>query len=141
VRNFSEAVAKLVEEFQKRSKSNFLVNLSGGFRLLILETLIAVILTEINARVEVELEDSSATVEFPVRWITSKILDEEARKILRMLKEKTKSPSEIVESTGLSKTTVWRRLGKLRDVEIVSYNESENKYSLTEIGKILLSIK
>ena len=140
VKNFSEATKKIIEEFLARKENEFVVNLSGGFRLLGVETLLAAILTKINAKVELELENSSAVVEFPIKWMQLS-MDEKDRKILAALKEGSASLLEISKRTGLNRVTVWRRVSKLTRYETISYNSLENKCSITEYGKIFLSLE
>jgi CRISPR-associated protein Csa3 len=139
VKNFSEATKKLIGEFLARKGNDFVVNLSGGFRLLGIEVLLAAILTKVNAKIELELENSSAVIEFPIKWIQLD-MDEKDKKILATLSEGNASLLEISKRTKLSRVTTWRRINKLINYGTISYNNSENKYSITEYGKIFLSL-
>jgi len=139
VKNFSEATKKLIGEFLARKGNEFVFNLSGGFRLLGIEVLLAAILTKVNAKIELELENSSAVIEFPIKWIQLD-MDEKDKKILSALSEGNASILEISKRTKLSRVTIWRRINKLINYGTISYNNSENKYSITEYGKIFLSL-
>jgi predicted transcriptional regulator len=67
-------------------------------------------------------------------------MDEKDKKILATLSEGNASLLEISKRTKLSRVTTWRRINKLINYGTISYNNSENKYSITEYGKIFLSL-
>ncbi|MEM0010519.1 MAG: hypothetical protein QXT84_02365, partial [Candidatus Bathyarchaeia archaeon] len=84
----SDAILLLARLFIKESSSrDLIVNLSGGMRILVLETLIALTLIHIeNLVLELQTEDK-VDVQLPILWNPTDNLISEARKTLKMLDE------------------------------------------------------
>lgn len=135
VGDFNKALQEIIKAFIEKRESNFLINLSGGLRALILETFISTLLLNLNAEIEIEFEDFSGLISFPLKICYPFTLDKKDLKILNILKNNTYDLSKISKETGISKTTVWRRLKKLQERNIIKIDEK--KYSLTEFGHLI----
>jgi CRISPR-associated protein Csa3 len=96
------------------------VNLSGGMRLVILETLLGLITANIDGEIEVYSEDYSTQVSFRIWDMTPVYLDREDRRVLEMVSDGITSPTEIAEKTGISKATAWRKLKRLEELGLVA---------------------
>lgn len=136
-RNFLECLIDIIKVFVTRSNEKFVLVLSGGFRALILEVLMAASMLGLDAEIELDLEDYSSTLIFPLRWFTPLKLEEEDIEILRYINNLT-TLSKLSKELRYSKSTIWRRVKKLEEQGIVKY--SERKVYLTELGRIALLI-
>ncbi|MGB9694118.1 MAG: hypothetical protein ACPLYF_04675, partial [Fervidobacterium sp.] len=137
-RNLSDTLVELTKIFSEKSGGRFVFSLSGGFRALILEVLVAATMLGINGDVEVEFEDSSSIISFPLKWNKPIILDDVEKKILIEVKKGVGNVSGLVKCTGLSKATVWR---KVKGLESSGFLEFKGKvYELTTLGLIALNI-
>jgi len=135
-RNFSKAITEIIEVFSKRVSEKFLINLSGGLRALILETLLSASILNLNAEVEVELEDSSTTISFPLEWCHLPKLDQASLRILQALELEQLRLSDIVKLCKISKSTAWRKLRRLCEKGILKIDQ-KNVYSITPFGRII----
>jgi CRISPR-associated protein Csa3 len=136
VRDFNKALQEIIKAFIKRKESHFLINLSGGLRILILETFISTLLLNLDAEIEIEIEDFSGLISFPLKISYPFALDKKDVKILNVLKINQSDLSKIAKEIGISKTTVWRRLRKLQERNLIKTDGK--KYSLTEFGLLAL---
>ncbi|MEM1995073.1 MAG: CRISPR-associated CARF protein Csa3 [Nitrososphaerales archaeon] len=137
-KNFDAALNVLVEEFSKRRKSEFIINLSGGFRALILEVLAAALLADVKGEVESELEDFTKVITFPLTILKPINVDNTDLRIMSLLGESELTLSTLTTRTGLGKTTVWRRLKRLEEVGLASH---QRLYKLTSLGLLTLKVK
>lgn len=140
--NFIESVSKLFETFSNLTGEEIIVNLSGGMRALIIETLIGLILSEKKAKIEIELENFQGTIQFDSRILRSIELEKDDIEILNAVRH-VKKLIEIVEWVNKPKTTVYRRLEELVEKGLLN-KKVEGKsatYEITEIGKLMLKIK
>ncbi|MEM3404145.1 MAG: CRISPR-associated CARF protein Csa3 [Nitrososphaeria archaeon] len=135
VRDFSKGIIEIINAFSRKKNNRFLINLSGGLRALILETLLAASILKLDAIIEVEFEDSSNIVSFPLKWCHLKEIDSKSLKILEVLDKESLKLSEIVQKCGTSKTTAWRKLRILCENGVLDL--VEGNYELTEFGKII----
>ncbi|MEM2178968.1 MAG: CRISPR-associated CARF protein Csa3 [Candidatus Methanomethylicaceae archaeon] len=136
VKDFNKALQEIIKAFIEKRNSKFLINLSGGLKVLILETFISFLLLNPNADIEIEFEDFSGLISFPLKICYPLILDKKDLKILNVLKNNPCDLSRISKETGISKTTVWRRLKKLQERNFIKIDE--RKYSLTEFGHLIV---
>jgi len=138
VSDFFNAVSKIYDILRNEIiGGDIIINLSGGQRILILEVLAALKLLSINAKIEIETEDSSYIVEFPLKIFGELKLDRDDVEILSTISD-GKTFSQIASEVKLSKTTVWRRL---KHLEKEGYIYKENKkYKLTSFGNIFSKI-
>ncbi|MEM1985315.1 MAG: CRISPR-associated CARF protein Csa3 [Nitrososphaeria archaeon] len=137
-RNFLGSLVDLINAFKERKMDRFVFCLSGGFRALILEVLLAANFLGLDGDVEIEFEDSSSVVSFPLRWCRRLILDDVEKKVLVGVRDGVGTVSDLVRVTGLSKVTVWR---KVRALESGGFLERRGKvYVLTGLGLIAVSL-
>lgn len=76
-----DCLVGLVNVFKLRRDKRFVFCLSGDFRALILEVLLAASFLGLDGDVEVEFEDSSF-IFFPLRWCGPIVLDDVEKKVL-----------------------------------------------------------
>ncbi|MEM3871807.1 MAG: CRISPR-associated CARF protein Csa3 [Nitrososphaeria archaeon] len=137
-RNFLDSLVELVKVFREKMGEKFVFCLSGGFRALILEVLLAANFLGLDGDVEVEFEDSSSVISFPLRWCKNVVLDDVGKRILVGVRDGVDTVSGLVRFTGLSKVTVWR---KVRTLESGGFLERRGKvYALTGLGLIAVSL-
>lgn len=137
-RNFLDSLVELVKVFREKMGEKFVFCLSGGFRALILEVLLAANFLGLDGDVEVEFEDSSSVISFPLRWCKNVVLDDVGKRILVGVRDGVDTVSGLVRFTGLSKVTVWR---KVRALESGGFLERRGKvYALTGLGLIAVSL-
>lgn len=136
-RDFPHCLKDLIEALAPSIKEKHVLVLSGGFRALILETLLAATMLNLQAEVEVEFEDSSTTITFPLKWVTPLNLEDDELNILKYAAN-TPTLSGLTKEVGLSKSTVWRKIKKLQELGILNYNGKE--VSPTELGNLALLI-
>ncbi|MCX8188221.1 MAG: CRISPR-associated CARF protein Csa3 [Nitrososphaeria archaeon] len=137
-RNFLDSLLELLNIFNKNRDERFVFCLSGGFRALILEVLLAANFLNLDGDVEVEFEDSSSVVSFPLKWCRNIVLDDIEKKVLAGVRDGVGTVSGLVRATGLSKVTVWR---KVRGLELRGFLERRGRvYALTGLGLIALSV-
>jgi len=135
-RKLDEAFSTLFQEFLKRRSFKFVINLSGGLRALITEVLISALILKIYGEVEIELEDFSGLISFPLEILHSLNLDEVDKVLLSSI-EGEENFSTISRKLNISKTTVWRRTKNLQKLGIIKQN---HKISLTKLGSMLKPI-
>ncbi|MBC7091872.1 MAG: CRISPR locus-related DNA-binding protein [Nitrososphaeria archaeon] len=137
-RNLLDTLVELTKIFRERSGERFVFSLSGGFRALILEVLVAATMLGIDGDVEVEFEDSSSIISFPLKWNRPIFLDDVEKRILLEVRNGVNTVSGLVKCTGLSKATVWR---KVKGLENGGFLELKGRvYELTALGLIALNI-
>ncbi|MBS7657617.1 MAG: CRISPR-associated CARF protein Csa3 [Candidatus Bathyarchaeia archaeon] len=134
VKKFDNAVSTLTKEFLKRKTSKFILNLSGGLRALIMEVLVSATLLNISGEVEVELENFSGMISFPLEILHIPELDNTDRMLLTSINVNEEfSLSKLSKKLNISKTTTWRRIKKLQRLNIIN----KDKNYLTELGSII----
>jgi CRISPR-associated protein Csa3 len=127
VLNFYSALVRIREELERLSPAEIIVNLSGGMRALVLETLTAVLAYKTsqgnweNTSVEVELENRSGNIQIGGRifGIISSPLREEMKDLLRELKKGDKRIGELAERFGVDLATAYRWVTRLRKEGVV----------------------
>ncbi|MEM1986667.1 MAG: CRISPR-associated CARF protein Csa3 [Nitrososphaeria archaeon] len=134
-------IAKLISEEGK--DRDLIVNLSGGMRILVIETLLALTLIHVESLVlELQTEDK-VDVQLPILWTPTEDLLPEARKALKVLGEQEAvSLSNLASKLKLSVATAYRLLKSLERNSIVSSKKvrKERIIELTTKGRILLSV-
>ena len=134
-------IAKLVSG-EGRGR-DLIVNLSGGMRILVLETLLALTLIHVDSLVlELQTEDK-VDLQLPVIWTPAENLLLEAKKALKMLGERGPvSLSDLANGLRLSVTTAYRLFKGLEANSIVCSKKvgKERIIELTPKGRILLSV-
>jgi len=116
---------------------DFLINLSGGMRLLNFAVFSAFLLTGVDAEVEIETEDFKSVYNFRVKDVLplSIPLTKDHIEILKAIYNGLNSTSSISKRAGIPLTTTWRRLNELKKEGLI--DDSNN---LTSKGKIIVKI-
>ncbi|AAK41677.1 CRISPR locus-related DNA-binding protein [Saccharolobus solfataricus] len=136
-RDFENVIENVGKVIVNNAGKDFMVNLSGGMRLMILAVFSAFLLTGIDATIEIETEDLTKVYYFRVSDVTSPslFLTKAHLTILKAIKDGYSSANMISKTTGIPLTTTWRRLNELRKEKFI---DEFNK--LTIKGEILLKI-
>ena len=138
VKDFAEAVRILRELIEKEAlKNNVYINLSGGMRILVLETYTASLLIRakgINVSfTDLELEGSAGVVRLTPLIFPRKFSNTKHKIMTELNRRKTKTEMrEISKGTGLSISTVSRTLRELASEGLVRLSK-EGKKVLAEI--------
>jgi len=123
VGRFEEAVSRIRRGLQEavRGAEEVVLNLSGGMRALILEVLSAALLLGLDCMVEVELENLTGVVSFPIRLLRASKLSRGDLEILsRLLKTGGwVSLSELSRVSKMPRSTVHKRLRRLIEIGLV----------------------
>ena len=108
-----EAIAKLKSLFKEAGE--YIVNLSGGMRALLIELLIALTLTKPRGVLEVELENFQGVVKVPLKLLALPSLSSEEEKVLRTLVRLGRADvSGLTKMTGLPRSTLYQYLKSLK---------------------------
>lgn len=137
IHDFQDIVTKVAKYILSNPGKEFLANLSGGMRLMIIAVLTAFLLTGIDAELEIETEDFTTVYNFRVKDIfpLSIPLTNDHIEVLKALDEGFNSVNSISRRTGIPLTSTWRRLNELRKDGLI---DDSNK--LTAKGKIIVKI-
>jgi len=135
--DFQGIVVKVGKLIISNPGEDFLINLSGGMRLLNFAVFSAFLLTGVDAEVEIETEDFKTVYDFRVKDVLplSTPLTKDHIEILKAINEGYNSTSSISKRAGVPLTTTWRRLNELKKEGLI--DESNN---LTNKGKIIVKI-
>jgi len=137
--NAVKAIYRLYRELVNEEVDKVIVSLGGGLRALIIEAFLAIILLDRNTRekitviVDLETGEDYIVVDpsIPFNYIPS----ENEVLVLNKLFQEPMSFKELLETTKLPRTTLWKTLCKLQENKLVKQQES--RYAITEIGKII----
>ncbi|QGA53927.1 CRISPR locus-related DNA-binding protein [Sulfolobus sp. E5-1-F] len=135
--DFENIVTKVGKVILQNAGKEFVANLSGGMRLIVLGVFSAFLLTGIDAVIEIETEDFTKVYQFKMSDVTftSLSLTKDHLAILKAIKDGYSSANSISKTTEISLTTTWRRLNELKKEKLI---DDSNK--LTMKGKLLLEI-
>ena len=115
-------------------KGDITLNISGGMKILALALLAAGLTLEKEFRITILREDMERIYELPSTAFQPIPLDEVDVKILRGLSQLgSSSASRLARQLRYSRTTVWRRLERLRVEGLVE--KADGKYKITGLGK------
>ena len=137
--NAVKAIYRLYRELVNEGVDKVIVSLGGGLRALIIEAFLAIILLDRNTRekitviVDLETGEDYIVVDpsIPFNYIPS----ENEVLVLNKLFQEPMSFKELLETTKLPRTTLWKTLCRLQENKLVKQQES--RYAITEIGKII----
>ncbi|MCX7999742.1 MAG: CRISPR-associated CARF protein Csa3 [Leptospiraceae bacterium] len=124
----------LAQVLSPYERERFIFILSGGFRALIIETLLVATFLKLNAEVEIDLEDYSATITFPLKWNRPIELTKVELEILSNIDKGIMTIPNISKNTKVSKATIWRKVKKLEKEGFLI--AEKNIYRLTELGLV-----
>ena len=137
--NAVKAIYRLFRELVNEEVDKVIVSLGGGLRALIIEAFLAIILLDRNTRekitVIVDLETGEDYIVVDPSMPFNYIPSENEVLVLNKLFQMPMSFKELLETTKLPRTTLWKTLCRLQENKLVKQQES--KYAITEIGKII----
>lgn len=134
-------LARLIEKEAKEGR-DLVVNLSGGMRILVLETVLALSLLCVeNLVLELQTEDKME-LRLPRIWELPQKFTEYEMRVLKILSEKTVSLSDLAKTLKISVATAHRLLKRLEARGAVSSKKVGKKriIELMEKGKILSAL-
>ena len=143
VQDFNSAILQIGRTLKEEAEGEKIINLSGGMRSLIIETLAAVLIVGMEGEVEVELENFEGVIKFPLNIIKVKPpLSEEFKNILNtLIEEGGLSISELSRRLNVAKSTIHRRIKILKEMGLVEteYEGKRLMCSATSIAKLFIS--
>lgn len=121
--DFYDTIVTISRDIINKYKGReFVVNISGGMRILIIEVLFAFIFSGINAEVEIESEDFNTVISFKLSDIYPVHLTQDHIKILTLIKEGYTTVNSISSRLNSSVSTTWRRIRELKDMGLIDEN-------------------
>lgn len=151
-KNVSKAVSKIMDAIKSSRQKNIYANLSGGMRLVTIETLISLIQLGADCEIDVEAEDLSGPVKLYTSYFDRSSLGWDDKLILASLldgeetlleiTEIIRSDLEATEYQPPSRVTIWRRLESLVRRGFVNHRTHKRvKYfSLTPKGEFFANL-
>ena len=139
-----EAVARIARAIRDHRSEEVIVNLSGGMRALIIETIAALALSHTKAKIEVELENFKGKIILPSSVLTPLELDPLALKILSIIELlEIASFTQLYESLHRKtpKSTLYIKLRQLEEhslVEVIGGRKRNRQLRVTRLGRLLL---
>lgn len=116
--DFYRAVSTLKGLFQ--GAGEYIVNVSGGMRILLLELLIALTITRPRGVIEVEFENLSSLVTVPIRLLNLPALSSEEEKVLRVLLQRGEADVSTLRSAlDMPRSTLYQHLKSLRGKDLI----------------------
>ncbi len=137
--DFYGSIRVLREKFREHIASEFVFNLSGGMRIVILITLLAALYSGTKSLIEVELENFKGVVSFPINVLRLMEPSSEEKRILKYLKVKgSGSLDDISLNLGIPRTTAYKMIKNLEQKGYITGTRIGKKiiYILTELSKI-----
>lgn len=146
VSNPINAISSIYQRLRGLEPSIIIADLSGGMRVLILETIIALFIlnrhTRINIEIKIWTEDMKNQIHLLPDLIDVPILDDLSIKILRQLSTIPMTLQELRNMIKKPKTTIYQRLKTLAEQELIDqYKKGKNVYyQINDKGKLALYI-
>jgi CRISPR-associated protein Csa3 len=135
--DFYVAVTIIAGLFRSWAERPIILNLSGGMRLLIVETLVAAVYCGIPIKVEMETEDGRTFTEFETQDLLPVRLDELDIEILKTLSNVKLTLKFLAEALQVAKPTAWRHVKKLQELGLVELERVTDRGRSG--GKIVIS--
>ncbi len=112
-----------------------ILNISGGQRLLIIETLAAALSLNLgNLKLELETEDSSLYFTTSLDIMLPMDLDKLDLDILKKIAEKgSVKLTDLLDKIEIPKTTLWRKLNRLAELKLLE--KDKDNYILSDLGR------
>jgi len=136
VANVYQSIMMISSKIKSLNATEAVVNLSGGMRLLVIETLVAVKMVLSNkAKIELELEDRREVVAMTPSILDLKIPTQQHVKILKAMKELGVSVSitNIARLLKAPRSSIYKELKRMEKEGLVTKDES-GRFALTEWG-------
>ena len=143
--NPTEAISTLVKTIMEevKEKRELIVNLSGGMRTLILETLLALTMLKVESlTLELQTEDK-VDLQLPKTWEAPHILSSREIRIFKVIEEKgLLSLSRLAKALKLPIATVHRIVEQFENKGFIASKRvgKERTIELTEKGRIMLTL-
>lgn len=140
-RDFYRSISLIREQCFKEVGTKYVVNLSGGMRVLILATLAAAISSNIDLIIEVELENFLSVINIDPRVYRFAILDDYKKRIIRSLYKLGEATyKDLMKDTQIPRATLFRNLKELRQMGLITVTRfgRDSLYRLTDLGKAFL---
>jgi len=137
--DFYSSIKILREKFRENIGSEYVFNLSGGMRAVVLATLLAALYSNVKSIVEVELENFRGIVSFPISVLSLSEPSSEEKRLLKYLAVKgSGSLDDISSSLGIPRTTAYKMIKNLESKGYITGTRIGKKiiYTLTELSKI-----
>ncbi|QKR01115.1 CRISPR locus-related DNA-binding protein [Metallosphaera tengchongensis] len=139
-KDFTSAVSKIARELMNSRSTSFIINLSSGMRILGLEVLTAFLLLDINAELEVEMENQEGVVTWSLKDMVKGRIDVKGDvEILKAVKKGINTVSEVAREVGAPIATVWRKVNRLIEEGYLEKDEKD-LLRLTVKGRISTEI-
>ena len=135
--DFYVAVTIIAGLFRSWAERPIILNLSGGMRLLIVETLVAAVYCGIPIKVEMETGDGKTFTEFETPDLLPVRLDELDIEILKTLSNVKLTLKFLAEALQVAKPTAWRHVKKLQELGLVELERVTDRGRSG--GKIVIS--
>lgn len=134
---FDELVVRVSQFIRKYKGSRFILNLSGGMRIIILGVLFAFLINGVDAEIEVETENFEHLINFKISDFKPVDLSDIHLNILKAIKDGYRTVNSIHKYLGIPLSTVWRRVQEMKDQGILA---EDAELKLTNKGELLLKI-
>jgi len=137
------ALAKLIAK-EAAQRRDLIVNLSGGMKVLVIETVLALTLIQVeNLIVELKTEDK-IDLQIPRVWgVLQEVSPEEKQTLKIMSKQTSFSLSNLAKALKISTATSHRLSERLERIGAITSKKigKERVMELTDMGKILATIE
>ncbi|HWQ18098.1 MAG: CRISPR-associated CARF protein Csa3 [Sulfolobales archaeon] len=139
VEDFTKAVSIVRNIILSRPERPVYINISGSMRALVIETLGGALLSGVDAEIEVEFEDGSHVISFKPSHLCGERIDSLD---MRILSEALKGIelAELAEKLGEPKPTIWRRVKKLEERNMITTERKGRKLRIKTTEKGMLYI-
>ena len=136
------SIGRLVAIISSMGDSRFVVNLSGGMRVVIVSTLLAFLLLRMrNVKVEIELEDLSGVVEVPeslMALITSH-LPRGGVEILKVAAQGQVTAKDLSRTLSKDRSTIRKQIKRLVNLGLLRIKKRKPlTIELTDLGRLLM---
>jgi len=131
VSDFYGSIRRIAKELKAsvNKESELIVNLSGGMRVLIVETLAALQLLKLEGVAEIEFENFMGSVTFPLKILRLNVKDEDKAMLKFILTRGISTLAEVANGLGISKSSAHRKVWRLANLGLLK---------VTRRGRLLL---
>ena len=116
----------------------YILNLSGGMRALVITTLIAFVISRASGIIEIELENFKERIVIDPKVLVAGPLSGDEKKIVNIISRLGKATyKEIMKETNIPRATLFKILSSLISKEIIRRERVDRTsyYMLTDIGR------
>ncbi len=138
--DYLNSVNRIKEIFRGKGSESFVINASGGMRALIIELILAAVLSRVNGYLEIELENFLGVVRIPLNTFYLAPLSSEEYLIIREIARRGEaSVKELIRELGIPRSSLYKYLKDLvrRGLLEVTRVGKISKYKVSEIAKLL----